>query len=173
MEPLTPEQRARLEEVAGIQREAYQHELKGDLEVAFGLKREALVLEESILGPQHPYIAIALDMLAIGLYEDRQYTEAEELFRRALAIYKQTSGKASTDVASSYEWLSFVYDDQKQWRMALTFWHDALALRKKFGGSKYFEMSQSLGIYADLLKVTGRKVKARAVLKRAKALRGK
>ena len=173
MEPLTPEQEARLEEVYALQREAYQHDLKGELTEAFALKRRALRLEEHILGVNHPDTAVTLDLLAINLYEHKQYTEAEELFRRALAIYKQTSGESSEDVASVYEWLAFICDDQRQWRKALTYWHDALALRRKYGSDKYFEMSQSLLIYADLLKVTGRKVRARAMLKRAEAMRGK
>ena len=173
MDLLTPEQVMRLEEVYALQRAAYHHDLKGELAAAFPLKRDALALEEEILGPEHSYVAGTLHTLAIDLYENKRYGEAEALFRRALAIHKRTSGEASDDVASSYEWLAFVYDDQKQWRKALTYWHDALALRKKYGGGKYYEMSQSLLIYADLLKVTGRKVRARATLKRAKMMRGK
>jgi len=172
MEALTPEQEARLEEVASLERAAYEHDLKGEIAAAFPLKRAALALKESILGPGHSYVATSLDMLAISLYENKQYTEAEKLFRRALAIYKRFP-EAPEDLASSYEWLAFVYDDQNQWSKALTCWHDALLIHKKYGGNQYFEMSQHLSIYADLLKVTGRKVRAQAMLKRAEAMRGK
>lgn len=172
MEPLTPEQVTQLEEVYDLQRTAYHHDLKGEIAAAFPLKRDALALEEEILGPEHPYVAAALDMLAIDLYHDKRYAEAEAKFRRALAIYKQLP-EAVEDLASSFEWLAFVYEDQKQWRKALTHWHDALALRRRYGGGKYFEMSQSLLVYAKLLKATGRKVRARATLKRAEAMLGK
>jgi len=172
MEPLTPEQEARLEEVYALQRATYHHDLNGEFAAAFSLKRDALALEEEILGPEHCYIADTLHTLAIDLYNDKQYGEAEKMLRRALAIYKQLPG-AVEGMASSYEWLAFVYDDQKQWRKALTYWYDALALRKKYGGGKYFEMSQSFLIYANLLKATGRKVRAKAMLKRAKVMQGK
>ena len=173
MEALTPEQEIRLErEVAALQCAADEHDLKGETAAALSSKRAALALQESVLGPERPYVATTLDMLAISLYKYKQYAEAENLFRRALAIYKRFP-EAPEELAISYEWLAWVYDDQKQWGKALTYWHAALSIHKRHGVNQCPEMFRHLSIYADLLKVTGRKVRARATLKRAAAMRAK
>ncbi len=172
-EELTPEQEARLEEVYTLEREAYQLDLKNELEAAFALKREALALEETILGPNHAYLATAMDTLAIDLYHSKHFNEAEALFRRALAIYKSAKAPVFSDLASSYLWLSFVYDDQKQWRKALAYWQEVLRIRKRMYQGDLHSMVQTLEIYADLLRVTGRNVRAKAMLKRAKRFQRK
>lgn len=173
MEALTPEQEIRLErEVAALECAADEHDLKGETAAALSLKRAALALQESVLGPEHPDVATSLDMLAISLYKNKHYAEAEKLFRRALAIYKRFP-EAPEELAISYEWLAWVYDDQKQWRKALTHWHDALLIHKRCRVNDSLEVSRNLSIYADLLRVTGRKVRARATLRRAAAMRAK
>lgn len=153
-----------MEEVAAIQREAYHHDLQGEFEAAFALKRKAIGLAESILNSYSEYLATDLDMLAIDLYEANQYVEAEALFRRAMVIYRARESPA--DVAATLQWLAFVYDDLRQYQKALQHLNAAL----RMGGAEYKADAKLLRIYADLLNVTGRKVRARAVKARAQAL---
>jgi tetratricopeptide (TPR) repeat protein len=72
---------------------------KGDFFGAEGLLTEALQRLEDAAGPVHPRTAAVL--LRLGdFYNSRQrHQEAEEKFRRAMAIYEQTFGTDNLDIA--------------------------------------------------------------------------
>ncbi len=167
METFTPEQEAELEKAYALQRSAYAHEQRGELDTSFNLRRQALTLEEAVVGPESDCLAVSLDSLAIDLYNDKQYEEAEALFRRTLAIYKTVSGPESLDVAHSLRWLAFVYDDRKQYAKALQLLSWSIRLSRKNLGPNYGQKAQVLTTYANLLKATGRKVRSEAMRKRA------
>ncbi len=54
--------------------------------------RRALEIDEKVLGPEHPEVAVRLNVLAL-LYKDQgREAEAEPLFKRALAISDKALG---------------------------------------------------------------------------------
>ncbi len=56
------------------------------------LARRALEIDEKVLGPEHPEVAVRLNVLAL-LYKDQgREAEAEPLFKRALAISDKALG---------------------------------------------------------------------------------
>jgi hypothetical protein len=45
-----------------------------------------LAIREKVLGPDHPDVAEALNNLAFSYHQQGSYADAEQLFKRALAI---------------------------------------------------------------------------------------
>jgi hypothetical protein len=61
------------------------------------------------LGPDHPDVATSLNNVA-GLYcTQRQYAQAEPLYKRSLAIMEKTLGPDHPEVAQSLENLAALY----------------------------------------------------------------
>jgi len=59
---------------------------QGDLKKAEAHHRNALTLREKVLGPDHPQVASSLYNLGIVVAAQKQHTEAEAFFQRALTI---------------------------------------------------------------------------------------
>ncbi|HCF86057.1 MAG TPA: hypothetical protein DEV72_12745, partial [Ktedonobacter sp.] len=56
------------------------------------LYQQALTICEQQLGPNHPYIAISLNNLALLYDAQDEYAKAEPLYQRVLTICKQQFG---------------------------------------------------------------------------------
>jgi Tetratricopeptide repeat/Domain of unknown function (DUF4062) len=72
--------------VAGLNNLGKLYVVQGELQKAESTYREALALRETMLGPDHPDVAVSLNNLAEVYAGLRRYGEAEPLFRRALEI---------------------------------------------------------------------------------------
>jgi tetratricopeptide (TPR) repeat protein len=73
---------------------------------------EAQKLERLVkarFGADHPYYAVALNKLGIVVQAEGKYTEAEGLFKRALAIREKARGANHSDVGQSLNNLGYVY----------------------------------------------------------------
>jgi CHAT domain-containing protein len=78
-----------------------------------------LTIREKMLGPDHPVVAVSLNNLA-DLYKIQgQYTQAELLYKRALAILEKGLGATHPIVATSYANLALLYRDQNRLRDGL------------------------------------------------------
>ena len=62
-----------------------------------------LVQKVPVRSPQHPKVAAGLNSLAELYHDQGQYTEAEPLHRRALAIREKALGPEHPEVATSLE----------------------------------------------------------------------
>ena len=63
---------------------------------AESMYRRALKIEEQTVGPEHPYVAVALENLATVQKEIAKYSAAEPLLNRALAIRERAEGLTTT-----------------------------------------------------------------------------
>src|SRR5690606_16088134 len=61
---------------------------RGDIETARTYHRQALEIREEELGADHPEVAISLTNIANGYTVEGQHAKAEQLARRALAIFE-------------------------------------------------------------------------------------
>ena len=61
------------------------------------------------VGPDHPDVATSLNNLAELYAAQHQYTQAEPLHKRALAIMEKTLGPNHADVAQSIENIAALY----------------------------------------------------------------
>ncbi len=61
------------------------------------------MIKEKVLGPDHPRVATSLNNLAALYQAQGRYTEAEPLYKRALAIRKKVLGPEHPTVAQALE----------------------------------------------------------------------
>jgi tetratricopeptide (TPR) repeat protein len=111
------------------------------------LFRDALVIREKVLGPEHPVTAISLGSLALLLHQHGDHAEAQRLYERALAINEKALGPEHPDTAESLTWLavllrkSTVQGDVERARPLL---ERALAVCEKALGPEHPETAMSL-----------------------------
>jgi tetratricopeptide (TPR) repeat protein len=98
------------------------------------LCQRALVINEKVLGPEHPETATSLNNLA-GLYDATgAYAVAEPLYRRALAIREKALGPEHPDTANSLSNLADLYRVTGGYAKAETLNQRALAINEKVLG---------------------------------------
>ncbi len=70
---------------------------RGKYDEAEPMYRQALVIDQKILGPEHPFVTISLTSLA-AVYEDQgKHVEADPLYRRSLKILNDKLGPNHPD----------------------------------------------------------------------------
>ena len=77
-------------------------ETNGDLDEAFALKQKLLDLRQRHLGPNHPSVANALNMMGAIHLERGEYGASRDAHERALTIREATLGPRHVEVAASY-----------------------------------------------------------------------
>ena len=136
---------------------------------AVPLAQQVLAIRENALGPDHPYVAKALNNLA-GLYDNQgKYDEAEPLYKRALAIREKALGPDHPDAAQSLNNLAVLYGTRAsttrpsrctngRWRSARRCWGQTT------------RRAQSLNNLAVLYKNQGKYAEAEPLYQRALAI---
>jgi tetratricopeptide (TPR) repeat protein len=87
-------------------------------------------------GTDHPGYAVALNKLAIVFLAEGKYSEAEGLFKRALAIREKALGANHSDVGQTLNNLALVYQDQGKYEDAEGLLKRALVIREKALGAR-------------------------------------
>jgi CHAT domain-containing protein/Tfp pilus assembly protein PilF len=129
-----------------------------------------LAIREKALGPDHPHTAASLANLA-GIYDAQgRYSEAETLYRRALAVQEKALGPDHPDTAASLVSLAGIYDAQGRYSEAETLYRRALAVREKALGPDHPETAASLARLANIYGSQGRYAEAEPLSRRALAI---
>ncbi|WP_042713030.1 tetratricopeptide repeat protein, partial [Crocosphaera watsonii] len=102
-----------------------------------------LGLRKKLLGDEHPDVATSFNNLAGLYYSQGRYTEAETLYKDALALIKKLLGDEHPDVATSFNNLAGLYRSQGRYTEAEPLYKDALALRKKLLGDEHPDVATS------------------------------
>ena len=89
-----------------------------------------LAVDEQALGHDHPFVATTLDHLAMIYKSQRQYTQAEPLYKRALAIREKALGPDHLDVATILNHLAGIYHTQGQDTLAEPLYKRAETINK-------------------------------------------
>ena len=143
---------------------------QGQSAKAAPLYKRALAINEKVLGPDHPDVAISLNNLA-GLFDTQgQYVEAEPLYRRALRIKENAFGLDHSSVALSVNNLAGLYRNQGQYAQAESLFRRALAIWEKTLGPDHFNVALGLNNLAGLYDTQGQYVQAEPLYKRALAV---
>jgi len=88
------------------------YQLGGRYAEAERLFKHSLGIWETVLGPEHDYMATILSNLAELYRMQSRYAEAEPLYKRSLAILEKMQDPEHSDVAMSLNNLAWLYDDQ-------------------------------------------------------------
>ena len=111
---------------SSIQDDIFDRHKKGERET---LENE-LAVDEKALGLEHPSVATTLYSLAMVYRSQRQYTQAEPLYKRALAIREKALGPDHLDVATILNQLAGIYHIQGQDTLAEPFYKRAETINK-------------------------------------------
>jgi CHAT domain-containing protein/tetratricopeptide (TPR) repeat protein len=149
-------------------------EKKGDTAQAIVLHEERLPLLIALVGEDHLRTGISLNDLAVLYYNQGQYTQAEPLFKRVLAIRERALGPDHLDVAISLNNLALmIYATQGQYAQAEPLLKRVLAIREKYLDPNHHDIAMSLNKLAVLYYNQGQYTQAEPLFKRALAINEK
>ena len=143
---------------------------KGDPERAMELGRTALEAAEKNAGPDHPDVAVSLNLLALLLQAQGQYAEAEPLYKRALAIYEKAHGPDNPDLATCLDNIASLYDAMGKYSEAESLCKRSLAIREKALGPDHPDVAMSLDGLAQVYLDQDRYAEAEPLLERSLAI---
>ena len=89
---------------------------------------------EKSVGTEHPDLPLVVNNLADICQAQRRYSEAESLYRRALATNQRLLGPDHPDTAKIINDLGTLYFEQKNYGKAETLYRRALAIRRNLWG---------------------------------------
>src|SRR5262249_36276812 len=127
-------------------------------------------IREKALGARHAAVGESVNNLAIVYQAQGKYTEAEGLFKRALAIRETALGASHRDVGQTLNNLAIVYQAQGKYTEAEGLFKRALAIREKALGASHPDVAQTLNNLGNVYRVQGKYSEAEDFLKRAHAL---
>ena len=111
-------------------------------------------------------ISLAANQLALFLYAAALFTEAEPLYRRALAIAERSYGPDHPDVACDLNNLAALLQDSNRLAEAEPLYRRALAIDERSYGPDHPNVATDLNNLASLLKATNRLAEAEPFMKR-------
>ncbi len=129
--------------------------------------KRALIIEEKMLGKDHPSVASTLNNLAEVYVNLSRYAEAELLFKRALIIKEKMLGKDHPTVATTLSNLALLYMELERYEEAEPLINRALANTEKALGKDHPTVATMLGNLAGLYLRFGRLAEAEPLYMRA------
>jgi tetratricopeptide (TPR) repeat protein/CHAT domain-containing protein len=124
-------------------------------------------------GVNHTNYGAALNNLAMVHNAQGNYAQAEDLYKRALAIREKTLGTNHPEVAKVLHNLAYVYESQGKYLDAESFNKRALAIEEKIVGANHPQTAMTLNNLGIVLQKQGRYGQAEQVYTRALAVREK
>jgi CHAT domain-containing protein/tetratricopeptide (TPR) repeat protein len=142
-------------------------------DAAIPLAEQALAIREKAFGPEHPYVAVTLQILASLYDKKRNYARAEPLYQRALAVYEKALGPNHLDVATALNDLASLYQHKGDYGRAEPLFRRVLAIREKTLGPEHPEVARVLTNLAILYQSKLDYVRAEPLYQRALAIEEK
>ncbi len=117
--------------------------------------------------------ASQLNNRAVELFNSGRYSEAEPIFKRALAIREKNLGPNHPDVATTLSYLALLYHDQGRYTDAEPLFKRSLGIHEKVLGPDHPDVAATLNNLAELYRAQGRYADAEPLYKRSLAIREK
>ncbi len=170
--PSSFNQSADLAEAEQLDRQISQLNIQGRQSEAIALAQRALTIYEQVLGQEHPDVAISLDTLADLYLSQKNYSQAEPLYQRALAIReKMLKQEPRIGVVTSLNNLATLYKEQAKYSAAEPLQERALAIYEQVLGQKYSpKLVPSLTNLARLYHAQGKYTQAERLYQRMLAI---
>ncbi len=110
------------------------------------------MIREKVLGEHHPDTAWSYNNLA-GLYmQQRMEKEAEEFYKKSLAILEETLGERHPSIAVNYGNLAVLYKNQGKLTEAEELGRKALSIQEKILGTNHPNTIQTRSFLMNLNK---------------------
>jgi tetratricopeptide (TPR) repeat protein len=131
---------------------------------------KALEIRRKVLGEEHPTTAQSYNIVAVNLYAQSKYAEAEQGYRKALDIYHKTLGEESPHSATGYDNLAANLNAQGKYREAGQGMRKALEIRRRVLGQEDAETATSYNNLAFNLYDQGQHPEAEQGFRKALAI---
>ena len=132
-----------------------------------------LVINEKVLGPDHPETAASLNGLALIYDSQGLYAKAEPLYQRALVISEKVLGPDHIHTSTYQNNLASLYYMQGLYDKAEPLYQSALRIGQKVLGPEHPETATTLNNLASLYIAQGLYAKAESPARRALAIHEK
>jgi tetratricopeptide (TPR) repeat protein len=160
-----PEVQSELLETIGI-----TYSETGPLDKAEAMLRESLGIRRNLPGDHRWDIAGTLHNLALPVWRQGNFAEAEDLTRESVAIYRELSQRGNSDVSTAFSKslvrLASVLLNQGKLAEAESIVHEAVELNRKQGSVDFWAL-QALG---EILRAQGKFTEAETTLRDALAV---
>jgi tetratricopeptide (TPR) repeat protein len=143
---------------------------RGQFAQAEQLARQALEIDEKVLGTEHIDITITLDILGEICYDRSNYAESLGLFSRALHIRRQFLEPEHPDIANNINNLAALYHVLGKYDQAEPLYLEALNIRKKVLGPSHSDIATSINTLAGLYDDQGRYDEAELLYQEARKM---
>ena len=110
---------------------------QGKLDIAFLMLNEALAIQTTVLGYNHPDTAMTIFCIGAAYGALGKYSLAIEQFNQALAILKAALGENHPDVATTINNIGAVYSALGKHSLAIKQFYQALAIKKAALGESH------------------------------------
>lgn len=137
---------------------------------AKSMHERALAIDEAVLGPNHPHVAIRLNNLGGVLESQGDLAGAKALYERALAIGEAAFGSNHPQVATFANNLGLVLRSQGDLGTAKALFERALAIDVAVFGPEHADVAIDLSNLSIVLESQGDLEGARALYERALAI---
>jgi CHAT domain-containing protein/tetratricopeptide (TPR) repeat protein len=140
---------------------------QGKFQDAIPLAREALSIQEKVLGSDHPSVAQGLNVLALLYFKLGRYAEAGPLYQRSLDILEKARGPNDPAVATGLDSLAQVYVNQGRYTEGEALEKRELAIREKAFGPDNPDVAHTLNNIAEIYRAQGRATEAEPLYQRS------
>ena len=123
-----------LEKAATHKKQAINLYNQGRYLEAVPIAKEALSINEKVLGPKHLNVAENLNLLALLYLSLKEIGMAKPLFQRSLAIYERWLGPKDPMVATNLDYLAQIYYYYHDYAKAESLYKRSLSIREKAFG---------------------------------------
>ncbi|MBK9949303.1 MAG: tetratricopeptide repeat protein [Nitrospira sp.] len=166
----TSSQRGECTEVVALRQQVESLYQENRYKEALTPAANMLDIDRRIWGEEHRSFAKSLNDLARLHGAQGTYTQAEPLYKRALAIREQVLGPTHPDTAQSLNNLAILYRDQGQYAQALPLYERALAIWEQTLGLTHPDTATGLNNLAVLYQDQGQYALALPLYERALAI---
>jgi tetratricopeptide (TPR) repeat protein len=134
-------------------------------------REQFLLLVQTRLGAEHPFVASSLHNLTNLYLLQGRYKEAKPIHLKALEMRKRLLGEEHPSVAGSLHNLAYLYSSQGRHKEAELLYLKTLEMRKRLFGEEHPSVASSLNNLACLYKSQGRYAEAEPIHLRALEMR--
>jgi CHAT domain-containing protein/Tfp pilus assembly protein PilF len=124
--------------------------VKGEYAKARQLYERTLSIQERVLGPVHPRVAITLNNIALLRQKEGEYEESGALLERVRSIDEKEYGPIHPTVATDLNNLGLNYLAKGEYAKAESLIRSGLDIREKAFGPNHPDVAQSVANYAAI-----------------------
>ncbi|MGH9752918.1 MAG: tetratricopeptide repeat protein [Blastocatellia bacterium] len=166
LRPATDDDRA-LQEARKLIEESLKLRRAGKFDQVASPIERALAIRQRVLGPEHPFVANALNNLAQLHHDKGDYAKAEPLLIRELDIREKALGPEHPDIAKTLNNLATLYLNKGAYAKAEPLYRRALLILEKALGPQHLMVARNLNNLGVLYRNTGDYAKAEPIFQRA------